>query len=708
MNAHLRGWLVFVFLCAATVSRSAAQGIGDRAAALDRMLSVADSHLAAGEIELAERQYRLALFEGWLILTRLDLLADDMPAARLALARASEFPPPDSRAALALASVQLELGQAAQAVGTLKEHGSSDANDVEAIHVLVRALALAGHEDQAVDKLDGAVAMARGDPQVIFELAMDYLWLKRIDAADRLFAQVVASRPLAETHVLVGRAYRDLGEYERARQHLQRAIAKDPRVRRAHYYLGTLALSDPAAGLDRVERAISEFRQELQIANDDPLVLDQLGVALLEAGRPQEAVEALARAVQLQASVTYLHDLGRAQLAVDQPAAAIDSLRRAIALASEDGEGQGELETVHYRLGMALRALGPGHEGEASEHFADARRLAAHWTEKTSGPTAFEPGLGTRPQEATSTLSSRESSVPGNTSLAQPRVLERDVRSALARVYLNLGVIQARARQFTKAAELLDTAVSIDPQFPGVQYALGVSRFNAGEFSAAAAPLTQAVVQDRDNRSARHLLAMVSVIGEMYDESIELLEHDPDVKKDPSLEIALGISLAHGKRAVEAEAIFTRLLDEHGPSAPLLVGLGWALAYERKFESAATAVSKALAIDPRVPEGQSVLGFIQLQTGRIVDAEESLRAELAAHPERVVAQRLLAAVLQAEGRADQAIPLLRAIVDAWPEAADARLRLSEAYTKIGKTELAREQMQAYGRLAGRRHPPSKF
>ena len=63
-----------------------------------------------------------------------------------------------------------------------------------------------------------------------------------------LFAQALAARPLPQLHVLIGRAYRDAGEYERARTHFRSALSQDPRVRHAHYYLGMTALADEEAG----------------------------------------------------------------------------------------------------------------------------------------------------------------------------------------------------------------------------------------------------------------------------------------------------------------------------------------------------------------------------------------------------------------------------------------------------------------------------
>jgi hypothetical protein len=154
------------------------QSGGDPAAALDQMLSAAESRLAAGEIDAAERQYRVVLFEGWLLMARLERLAGDVPEARKSLAKASRVIPQDAGAAVALASAQLEFGEAAQAVATLNEHGNKDATDVGTVRLFVRALAMAGQEEQAVQKLDQAVGAVSGDPEVAFVLATDYLWLR--------------------------------------------------------------------------------------------------------------------------------------------------------------------------------------------------------------------------------------------------------------------------------------------------------------------------------------------------------------------------------------------------------------------------------------------------------------------------------------------------------------------------------------------------
>ena len=140
-------------------------------------------------------------------------------------------------------------------------------------------------------------------------------------------------------------------------------------MRRAHYYLGMVWLADARAGPDRLERAIAEFHAELALDPQDPLANDQLGTALLEAGRPAEALPALEAAVRAEARSLYVHHLGRCQLALDRPAEAAASLKRALALARDEAAGEAEVQKMHYQLGLALRKS--GETQEAASHLAD-------------------------------------------------------------------------------------------------------------------------------------------------------------------------------------------------------------------------------------------------------------------------------------------------------------------------------------------------
>jgi tetratricopeptide (TPR) repeat protein len=533
------------------VTASPLQAEQEPLAALAQAMGAAESRLQGGDLPGAEALYRNALFEGLLLLGTLDRLDGRVEDARLNLARASALVPDDPRAALTLASAQLQAGDAAQAVAVLQAHPPAGARDLETTRVLARAQASAGRTEEALKTLAEGAAAAPDDPEAAFVIAGEYLWLKKTDAAERLFARVLAQRPQALTHVLIGRAYRDAGEYDRARQSLRKALEMDPAVRRAHYYLGTVAASDPT-GTDPVETAIAEFREELRTTGDDPLVLDQLGTQLIEGGRPEEAVAVLESAVRIEPRALYVYDLGRALLAVGRAGDAVAAQRRALHLASEVGGGGAELEKIHYQLGIALSRQGLA--VEAKPHLDEAKRLAARWTDASRRVTTLGPAgaAGARPGFASTAVA--ETSPLAQAPEEQRRELAAKVRSSLAQAYLNLGVMQARQQQLARAAELFGAAGELAPDFPGVQYALGVTRFNTGEFDKATEPLARAFAADPGNADIRRMLAMASLNTGAHARAAELLESDPELSSNPDLRLALGMAYRGlGQRAKASE-----------------------------------------------------------------------------------------------------------------------------------------------------------
>ncbi len=545
--------------------RAGASDERDPTAALGRALAAAEARLAAGELEAAERQYRGALFEGWLLLGTLDRLDGRVEDARRALARASQTVPDDPRAALALASAQLQAGDAAEAVAVLQAHRGGP-RDLETTRVLARAQASAGQPDAAFRTLEEGVAAAPDDPEAAFVIAGEFLWLKQVERAQRLFATVLERRPLPLTHVLIGRAYRDAGEYERARRELRRALELDPGVRRAHYYLGTVAVSDPLPGTDRLEAAMAEFREELKVAGEDPLVLDQLGTTLLDAARPEEAVAVLERCVRAETRAAYVYDLGRAQLALGRGADAVASQRRALELAGEQGAAEAELEKIHYQLGIALSRQGAVEEGR--QQLAAARRLAARWTDSTRRVTTLSAAGAPSSRPGAASTAVAESSPLSGVPEAQRRELAGRVRSALSQSYLNLGVMQARSQQLARAAELFEMGAELDSGFPGVQQALGIARFNTGEFEKATEPLSRALSADAGNAVVRRMLALACLNTGAYDKAAPLLETDPELATDPELRLALGMAYkAQGKRQQAAEQFraYTQLTGKQPP-----------------------------------------------------------------------------------------------------------------------------------------------
>jgi tetratricopeptide (TPR) repeat protein len=650
------GPFLFVLLLGALAPAARAQPADDPAAALAQAMAAAEDSLSRGELSAAESRYREALLEGWVLKAALEG-AEGRPAeARDAVKNASPFRVARPQGLRSLGTAELLAGEAAAAVETLTELVEKTPGDPDTLRLLARALAAAGKADAAAQKLEAAGEAASADPEQTFLVAIEYLWLGRPEAAERLFARALVARPLPQTHVLIGRSYRDAGQPERARKELERALAQDPSVRRAHYYLGMLAFADVTAP-DRLDRAIAEFREELKLAPGDPLASSQLGVALLDAGRPEEALPALQDAARGEPrAVTFAH-VARAELALGRPAEAVAAARRGLERGREQGASDSDLEKIHYQLGLALRKTGA--LSEAASHLGEARKRAGASAEESSAAAA---GTG------------RAASPLAGLPLAARQELRSRVREGLARAYFNLGVLQTQgpsarrpAERFARAAAFLEKAAEVDPDFPQVSSALGVAYFNAREFDKATGPLSRAVAAPSAAAETKRMLAMAWINIRAYDKAVPLLRDDPEREKDASLQTAYGMALLRSGRPAEAERILAGLLEAQGESVELLVLLGQAQAAQKKDDLAITTLRRALARDAKAADADATLGGIHLR----------------------------------RGRPQEALPHLEAAARLAPGDAAVREQLAQAYQKLGRTELANRELEAARELKAR-------
>jgi tetratricopeptide (TPR) repeat protein len=711
----------------------------DPMAAINAHIASAERNLQLGERQLAESHFRSALLEGWMLAGAIAATDGHLTDARQAFSRATAATASSRAAEQALAAVQLQLGDTNEALRILSRLAGMDPHDTAVRRLLAQAYVAGGRPEAAVQELEEAHADAPGDLETAFALAGGYARLKKIEAAERLFEQVAAKRPIPQTYVLIGRTYRDAGVYDRAVRALRQALAMDPRVRRAHYYLGGIALM--SEGVVRLDEAIAEFQQERALAPGDAINNLRLGMALTVARREKEALpllEAVARIAQpAPEAVEYL---GRAQLAVGDAAHAITTLRRALELVGPSKD-QARLGQIHYVLATALRQSGSVKEADAE--FAEAQRLsAARATADRERLTRFMADTD-EAGAAGSLAGAAPLQAPAleGTSGAERAALGQQVAGTLARTCLNLGVLQAQGQRFARAAAFFEQAAAIDPAYPRVQYSLGVAYFNGGEFAKAAPALRRAVDAEPQNVDARRMLAVASLnIGE-YARAAELLAGDPQRSSDPSIEYSYGLALVRSDRGAEAERVFSALLAAHGDTPELNVVLGQAHAQQGDFDAAIKVLQHAIQQKAGVAEAHATLGIIYLKQGRLADSTRALRDELAAHADDVKTRYTLATVLDLDGHQDEALAELRTVLRATPDYADARYlhgkillargdpagaaaaleiavrlapdeanvhyQLAQAYQKLGKTEQAQEQFQAYQRLKDQRRKESR-
>ena len=680
----------------------ARQAATDPATAVTAAVAAAEAALRDGELQIAESRYRTAIFHSWMLVGALETADGKLAMARDAFAHASVATVEPREALQSLALIQLRLGETRAALEILTKMSTSDTRDLYTRRLLAQALVADGRPSEAVLELQETYAAAPDDLEVAFLLASGYLRMKRVAEAEQLFRRIAQARPLPQTYVLIGRTYRDAGEFDRARTALGIALKKDPRARRAHYYLGTIAVLEE--GAVQLQTAIAEFEKELAIAPSDRVANLRLGMALVEAQRPADALPRLQAAVASNdAPADAFHYLGRCQLLLDRPAHAAKSFRKALELTQGNSTDELRLLGLHYQLAVALRRLGAN--DEAAVHFAAAERTSAQRTDNSRErmtrylTDAPEAGL-----VASAMVSFMDSAQLGASPLStvpetQRAALRRKLDDALSRAYLNLGIMQARRGRFARAAELLETAARVNPDFPQVQYSLGVAYFNANQYGKAAAPLERAYSANRADDTLRRMLALSWLNTEIYDKAAELLAADVRPGGDPSVKYAYALALVRSSRAAEAEKIFASLLAEHGDTAELNVLLGQAHAHQGDYQAAVASFKRALSLKPEVADANAALGLIHLRQGELAEAAVALRAELKNRPADVKARHALATVLELDGQRDEALAEVRAVLRLSPDSADARYLLGKIQLAQGALQEAVETLEGAARLA---------
>jgi Flp pilus assembly protein TadD len=367
--------------------------------------------------------------------------------------------------------------------------------------------------------------------------------------------------------------------------------------------------------------------------------------------------------------------------AENPPSVALEGTLRAAEIHLRNGEREAAEAAYRTALPLAWRLIGwlevaDGRLPEAKEAFRRA-----------SGQSAEEPD--------------RDGQVSPVRDLApaERSELRRRLRSALAQSYLNLGVLQAQGEHFAAAADLLETAALVDPDFPQVQYALGVAYLNARSYDKAKEPLRRALAAKPQDASLRRMLALACLNTEGYEKAAELLRDDAERERDPSLQYAYGLALVRSDHAAEAQEVFAKLVAQYGDSAEVNVILGQAHAQQGDFDAATLDFEHALQRKPEVAEAHAALGVIYLKQGRLAEAEEALRAELAVRPGDLQSASNLATVLDLQGRPEDALVFLRFVLQAKPDHKDARYLLGKILLAKGEASLAVTHLEAAARLS---------
>lgn len=297
---------------------------------------------------------------------------------------------PDRHATLiALAEAQTELGDTDAAVATLLSVEERYPRDLDTKLRLGFLFFEAHRYLEARDRFERVLQHRPKNYEVAFFLGVVDRRVGDIDAAIDAFGRIPAShRYYPEARSQIASAYERRGEYDRALEEVEKAVALDA-SRELMLYVATLR-----AKTGDLDGAVATVEGLLEETPDDDELLFNLGVVYGEADRSDQAVAYMRRAIEVNPenanALNYIgYTLAERGESLDE---AEELILRAIALRPNDGYIIDSLGWIYYMRALPLVRTGRSAEAAPYLERAEAELSRAH--ELTGGDPVISEHLG--------------------------------------------------------------------------------------------------------------------------------------------------------------------------------------------------------------------------------------------------------------------------------------------------------------------------
>ena len=529
----------------------------------------------------------------------------------------------------------------------------------------------ASHLEEAATHFRQAIELAPDEPAPRILLAQ--VLIDRHEPK-RAFAQLqhVGGPAASDGRVLClrGRALLALGKADAAVVELETALeklGKEDRACREALGAAKLLDGDPKGALDILEPLVASTPEDERSAALEA----SYGIALAQAGRHEEAVSPLRRAVTLQPRRSRaLFHLGRVLQSLERFEDAAEVYER--------GLGFPPPENVRFALGLARCRIRLGRLESAQEGLdallSENPNVGRGWLLR--GIVAFEEK---RYEDAIADIE---------------KAIQKGYNGTEAQ--LRLGMALGSAGRYDEAQQALDAALRRDPELAVGYYYKGLFLFEEGESLARGGQNPFGVHAIRLLERSRTLLPNPRTSLALAEAYLRFGQHARAIEAAREAQKVSDLApRAHHVEALAhhelleyeaAEKSYRKALDAGGDSAELFHDLGNLLSVMGRWDEAETALTEALARSPEQEGALVQMGIVQMNLGRHEAALDDFSRALAKAPDNAEAWFQKGVVESRDGDAAAAVASWKKALAIDPDQPRLYYRLGAELVKLGRLE----------------------
>ncbi len=280
-----------------------------------------------------------------------------------------------------------------------------------------------------------------------------------------------------------------------------------------------------------------------------------------------------------------------------------------------------------------------------------------------------------------------ESAIP-----AYQKYLKQQPNSLIA--LSNLGAAFARTGRYQDAIVQYRQALKLQPGNTPVELNLGLAYYKTNQTELAAVTLEKVHRAVPDQMQPILLLADCLLAMGKHKLVIQLLNPISDkTPDDMAVTYLLGTALVRDNQVDRGQRVIDRILSK-GDSAEARLLLGTTRLQAQEFPAALADLTRAVELNPNLPEVHAYYGQALLRTGDPVRAADAFRKALSANPNDYQANMQLAVLLKEEAKMSDARQLLQHALQVRAGDIGARYQLATIdMSEEGKNDSTRRQLE---------------